>query len=288
MSNSKTKITRRTFFKGVGALLGGGTVAALGGYAYVTQIETEWLAIEQVTIPIKNLKPAAEGFKIVHLSDFHLHPFTRIEFIREVVAQANKLKPDLTLLTGDYVLEAPESIFELAPVLAQLNARYGVFSVLGNHDYWTNAAIIEKGFAEVGLPLLKNSGLPIVSGSQQLFYLAGLDDAWSGKPNLFNALAKQLNELPSIVMVHEPDLADEIALDGRVALQLSGHTHGGQVRLPGIGAPILPPLGEKYDLGLYRVHDMWLYTTRGIGVIDPPVRLNCRPEITEITLVGTT
>ena len=86
--------------------------------------------------------------------------------------------------------------------------------------------------------------------------------------------------------MHEPDFADEYALDGRVSLQLSGHSHGGQVRLPGLGALVLPRYAQKYDQGLYRVRDMWLYTNRGIGLIGPPVRFCCRPEVTEITLVG--
>jgi len=93
-------------------------------------------------------------------------------------------------------------------------------------------------------------------------------------------------ETTTILLAHEPDLADRFARDGRVSVQLSGHSHGGQVRLPGIGAVILPYLGRKYDLGLYQVNGMWLYTNRGIGNVAEPVRLNCPPEITEITLVG--
>lgn len=88
----------------------------------------------------------------------------------------------------------------------------------------------------------------------------------------------------TILLLHEPDFISETAKDPRVALQLSGHTHGGQVRIPGFGAPILPPYGRQYDYGLYRVNEAWLYVNPAIGVIPPPVRFNCRPEITEIAL----
>jgi predicted MPP superfamily phosphohydrolase len=119
-----------------------------------------------------------------------------------------------------------------------------------------------------------------------LIYLMGLDDAYFSTPNpgalIYGCPAGAL----PILALHEPDPADDIAALGRVALQLSGHTHGGQVRLPGLGAPVLPPMGLKYDQGLFRVGDMWLYTTRGIGVPGPPVRFNCPPEITEITLLS--
>jgi len=106
-------------------------------------------------------------------------------------------------------------------------------------------------------------------------------------PDLKTALNEHRGDTPVILLAHEPDLADEFAGDGRVSLQLSGHSHGGQVRVPGLGALVLPYLGQKYDQGLNRVNDMWVYTNRGLGVIPSPVRLNCRPEITEFTLVST-
>ena len=115
--------------------------------------------------------------------------------------------------------------------------------------------------------------------------MAGVDDGWSGQPDLSLALAKMPSEALTILLAHEPDLADRFSMDPRVSIQLSGHSHGGQVRLPLIGAPVLPYLGQKYDQGLYKVNDMWLYTTRGIGLITP-VRINCPPEITEITLLA--
>ena len=279
------KASRRGFLKAFGQVMLGSVVAGAIGYSYSTQIEPDWLTVERVQIPLKKLKPALEGFKLVQMSDIHLHPYTQLEFVQKAVARANELKPDLVVLTGDYVLEGADSIFELAPVLAGLNAKYGIFTILGNHDLWTNAEVVCTGLRQAGLPVLVNDGLALGVGSE-LLYLAGLDDGWSGQLDLKAALAKLSSDVPAILLLHEPDLADYFAQDGRISLQLSGHSHGGQVRLPGIGAPILPRLGRKYDQGLYRVQDLWLYTTRGIGLGPVPARFNCPPEITEITLVS--
>ncbi len=265
-------------------VLGSG-VAALSTYGYSFRMETQWLQLERVTIPVKNLGSSFEGFKIALLSDFHLYPHTEIELIRRAVAMANDLKPDLVALLGDYVLDEADSIFELAPVLARLNAPHGVFSILGNHDHWKGATIVRRALEESGLPVLNNSGLTLSRGKDRI-YLAGLDDGWVRRSNLSQALDKQPQGVPTILLMHEPDFADTFSADGRISLQLSGHSHGGQVRLPGIGAPVLPRYGRRYDQGLYRLQDMWLYTNRGIGVARPPLRFNCRPEVTEITLVS--
>jgi predicted MPP superfamily phosphohydrolase len=279
------KVSRRGFLKALGHVSLGYLVAGIGAYKYATLLEPEWLAIEHVTIPIPRLTPSFEGFRIVQLSDFHLHPYTQIDHVANAVDEANRLKPDLVVLTGDFVLETADSVFEIAPVLSRLDAKYGVFSILGNHDLWTDANIVRVGLEESGLPVLLNSGIDLSIGRDRI-YLAGLDDGWSGQPDLNLALKDLTPGIPVILLMHEPDFADTFSQDKRVSLQLSGHTHGGQVRIPILGAPALPEYGKKYDSGLYRVNEMWLYTNRGIGVIGPPVRLNCRPEITEITLVG--
>jgi predicted MPP superfamily phosphohydrolase len=277
------KINRRTFLKSVGVLALSSCAGLVGGYQYARHIETHRLVIEQVEIPFSKIPPALEGLKIVLLSDFHLHPYTQIDFVQQTVVTANALEPDLIVLTGDYVLKQAESIFELGPVLASLNARYGVFTILGNHDLWTNRQVVRQGLVEAGLPVLHNEGLSLAIGRERL-YLAGVDDGWSGQPDLTAALAKRPSDIFTILLAHEPDLADRFAQDGRVALQLSGHSHGGQVRLPGLGAPVLPFLGRKYDQGHYKVKEMQLYTTRGIG-LTVPIRLNCPPEITALRLV---
>ena len=214
-----------------------------------------------------------------------MHPHTQIELVEKAVQTVNELTPDLILLTGDYVLAKAETIFDLAPALARMDARYGIYGILGNHDLWTNAKVVQKGLEDVGIPVLINNGLSLDIEGSSLF-LAGLDDGWSGHPNLDTALERCPTNASAIVMMHEPDFVDTIAQDTRVSLQLSGHTHGGQVRVPGIGPVALPKFGRKYDIGLHQVGQTMMYVNRGLGVIGPPVRFRCRPEITELTLVS--
>jgi predicted MPP superfamily phosphohydrolase len=277
------ELSRRELFRSIFAAGGGVALLGGGGYLYGTRLETEWLELESVILPIPALPTGLEGFRIVLLSDFHLYPNTRLPFIREAVEMARKLKPDLAVLTGDFVLQSAEAILDLAPALAKLNARYGVFSVLGNHDHWKGPGMIREGLEQEGFTVLHNRGVQLTHGGTCL-YLAGVDDCWSGEPDLEAAMDGHPGSIPTVLLSHEPDPADEYALDDRVTVQLSGHSHGGQVRIPGLGSPFLPPFGRKYDVGLHRVRNTWLYTNRGIGVT-APIRLNCRPEITELTLV---
>jgi len=276
-------VNRRKFLQLSSLTLAGG-VAATAGYLTLGN-EAQRPVVERAQIPIRNLHPALEGFTIAVLADFHLEPLTKIELIERAVEMTNALKPDVVVLLGDYVWREVEAVFNLAPALARLDAKYGVFTILGNHDLWTDVNIITAGLTESKLPILVNQGLTLNVGSAQL-YLAGLDDAWSGQPDLNATLAERPADAPVVLLAHEPDPADEYSLDERISLQLAGHAHGGQIRLPVVGAPVLPYMAWKYDMGLYRVNEMWLYTNRGLGVTNEPIRLNCAPEITEITLVS--
>ncbi len=166
-------ISRRQFLKIAGLALTSAATARVT-FEYSSRIEATWPVVEQVQVPLKNLPSALEGYKIVHLSDIHLHPFTQIEFVQEIVMLVNDLKPNLVVLTGDYVLEQAEAIFELAPVLARLQTDAGVFASLGNHDFWTNVAVVKQGFKEAGLTVLQNKGVILGTGKARL-YLAGLD-----------------------------------------------------------------------------------------------------------------
>jgi uncharacterized protein len=274
-------MNRREFMK-LGSLF-----AAGGLLAKVSQVElndeTNTPVLERVEIPIRNLQPALEGFTIVQLSDIHLQPFTKPDLVKKAVEMSNQLNPDLVVLTGDYVWRDQEAAFELTPLLTKLNARHGVFSVLGNHDHWLDVEATKRAFGEVGLPMLINQGVEIVQGNGS-FYLAGMDDGWSGQPDLSQAVEKAPSGVPIVLLLHEPDLVDETSLDPRIALQLSGHTHGGQVLLAGRPPIFTPDLGKKYSQGLFQVNDTWLYTNRGLGVISVPLRFNCPPEVTLLTL----
>jgi predicted MPP superfamily phosphohydrolase len=284
MSNtvSKYRLNRRSFLKISSASL----LVGLGATVSLLWLNNDYEnpVVERVQIPIPDLALSLDGFRIVQISDFHLFPLTTIELVDQAVEMANQLNPDLTLLTGDYVWHDVEAIYELTPSLARLNARHGVYACLGNHDIWTDVNIVTQAFRDERIPLLVNEGLTFSVGNASL-YLASLDDGWSGKPDLEAAMLNWPQGAPTVLLMHEPDLADNYARDGRINLQLSGHSHGGQIRFPFVGALITPYLSWKYPMGLYNVNGMWLYTNRGLGTTNIPLRVNCAPEITEITLV---
>jgi uncharacterized protein len=274
-------MNRREFMK-LGSLF-----AAGGLLAKVSQVElndeTNTPVLERVEIPIRDLQPALEGFTIVQLSDIHLQPFTKPDLVKRAVEMSNGLNPDLVVLTGDYVWRDQDAVFELTPILAGLNARHGVYSVLGNHDLWLDVEVTKRAFEEARLPMLINQGVEISAGNGS-FYLAGMDDGWSGQPDMNQAVEKAPSGVPIVLLLHEPDLVDETSLDPRITLQLSGHTHGGQVLIAGRPPIFTPDLGKKYSQGLFQVNDTWLYTNRGLGVISVPLRMNCPPEVTLLTL----
>jgi hypothetical protein len=278
-----TQLTRRDFLKLSGTALAAGLVTTSGVLGVANEAYEP--VIRRVPIPVKALKPALEEFRIVQMTDFHMYPYTTSALVRESVELANSLNPDLAVLTGDYVWRIREGAEDLAAILSGLNARYGVYAVLGNHDIWLDVDLVMQAFRRNRLPMLVNQGVPITVGNASL-YLAGLDDGWSGNPDLKTTMEGAPPGAPVILLYHEPDLADQVSTDPRLTLQLAGHTHGGQVRFPVRGPLILPYLGRKYDYGLYQVNEMWLYTNPGIGMISVPYRYNCPPEVTEFTLVG--
>lgn len=254
------------------------------GTLYSTLVEPNWLQIETLHLPFPNLPSAFEGFKVVQFSDTHFGPFFDGADAKQVVQAMEALEPDLIVFTGDLVTRLDHGEATLArDMLLDLQAPCGVFAILGNHDHWTDPEEVAGALRDGGATLLRNANRPIIRDDGR-FWLAGVDDVWEGRQDLPTALEGTADGEPIVLLAHEPDYADAVAADGRVALQLSGHSHGGQVRLPVYGAPILPYLGEKYPIGLRRVGDLYLYTNRGVGLLAPPVRLNCRPEITEIVL----
>ncbi|MBX3013431.1 MAG: metallophosphoesterase [Caldilineaceae bacterium] len=241
------------------------------------------VTVEKVIVPFRSLHPAMEGFKIVQLSDLHFLPHTPLSVIQQAVACVAELKPDLVVLTGDYVTHEAETIFGMTDVLGDLDARYGVFAILGNHDARTGKAMISKALEDTGITVLQNESIRFDVGHSQLL-LAGVEDCIWGQPDLAAALDDQPDDVLTVLLAHEPDVIDEFRTTRRIDLQLSGHTHGGQIRLPIWGTPVLPKLGKKYVHGLYQLQDTWLYTNRGIGMVGLPIRFSCPPEVTELTL----
>jgi len=266
-------------------------VAALGTDGY---FESYRLQLKKVEIPLRRLPHQFDGFTIVQLSDFHWEEEFSAIPIRRSVELVNSLHPDLVVFTGDFVtapmfrfgrnaaLVAANAVFPCAAVLSGIKARMGSFAILGNHDAYSNPALVESGLRSHGIPLLKNSRVPIERGGAR-FWLAGVDDALEGQPDLGAAIGKIPLGETIILLAHEPDFADEAALTP-VDLQLSGHSHGGQIWIPGLGAPWLPRLARNYPRGFYKIENMVLYTNVGIGTIRAPIRINCIPEVTLITL----
>ena len=276
-----SKITRRAVLKRILGCLGVSVTAGVGGPAYAALVEPQWLDLERVTIHLTDLSPAAEGLRVALLSDLHLGPQVDRDHVARAFDLALEAGPDLVLLAGDFVSQA-EAISTCAEVVARLRAPGGVFACLGNHDHWTAPDQVAGALTGAGVTVLRNRAVEVADG----LWLAGVDDVWEERADLDAALVDVPPGATVMLLAHEPEFADTVAADGRVTLQLSGHTHGGQVCLPLVGPPILPYLGRRYPAGRYQVGRLQLYVTRGVGLIFPPVRFNCRPEVTLVELRG--
>ncbi|GAB4439151.1 MAG: hypothetical protein Kow00120_06970 [Anaerolineae bacterium] len=277
-------MSRRGFLRAsaLGAL--GLSSTALGGAFYTTRVEPEWLNVTRVAFPVPGLPPAFDGYTIAQISDIHLGDWMTPARLRHVIDVVLDLGPDLAVATGDFVTRLTESVrATIAEAFARFRGRDGGIAILGNHDHWTHAPTVSAALVEAGLTLLRNAH-HMVEREGAALYIAGVDDVWERHHDLDAALAGVPDHAPVVLLAHEPDFADQAAADGRVHVQLSGHSHGGQVYLPFIGPPILPYLGQKYPRGYYRVGAMHLYTNVGVGMIRPLVRFLNRPEVTLASL----
>ena len=275
-------MNRRQFLRlSCGGLIGL-SAACASAPIYALLLEPFWLTLERVRIARKGLPSSLNGLRIAFLSDLHCGPQVSSDHIARAISIVQEAAPDLILLGGDYVTGSAEYAAPCAQELTRLRAPLGIYACLGNHDYWTDAEAITDALQRAGIRVLRNEGMEVTDR----LWVAAVDDVWEGRPSLEAALRRMPTDAVAVLLAHEPDYADQAAADGRVALTLSGHTHGGQVRLPLIGPPVLPYLGQRYPAGLYRLGNMALYVTRGVGLIAPPVRFNCRPEVTLLTLTS--
>ncbi len=283
IANQTSRITRRKFLIGSGA-----SAAALALYA--GEIARHEIDVVERPIPIRNLPSAFRGFRIVQLSDIHLDEYTEPFFLHHVVERVNALNPDCVLLTGDFVTVGAFTAIALnaahrsAEILSALTCPLR-YAVLGNHDVGVGAPLVIHALESNGIPVLVNRNIPIERNGDRL-WICGAEDPGTSFPDL-NVTIPAHPDGPVILMAHEPDYADTVVQHPRfplVDLMLSGHSHGGQVRLPFLGPMVLPPMGKLYPEGLYRFGQMQLYVNRGIGTVGLPFRLNCPPEITILTL----
>ncbi|WP_051979739.1 metallophosphoesterase [Edaphobacter aggregans] len=277
-------LSRRKFILGSG-------VAAAGLALYSGEIARHEIDLVETTIRINNLPAPFHGFRIAQLSDIHLDEFTEPVFLEYVVHRINALSPDLVLVTGDFItrgsltfINSRHAAYRSTEILSTLKAPQ-TYAVLGNHDVAVSASLVSDALRSRGIPLLVNQHVPIERSGAR-FWLCGSDDAGTSHPDLDLAIP-QRPDGPVILMVHEPDYADTVVQHPRgqsVDLMLSGHSHGGQVRMPFYGPLILPPMGQKYVMGHFQFGKMQLYVNRGLGSVGLPFRFNCPPEVTLHTL----
>ena len=268
---------------------------AVGLAFYSGVIERHWIEITQRGFLLSGLPRVFNGFRIVQLSDVHMDEYTEPAFLRRVIDEINRIEPDAVVLTGDYVSYglgsrdfAVGAAWQCAGILNELKCKER-YAVLGNHDVIVGGRQVTAALAANGVTVLRNENLPIERNGSRI-WLAGLDDPVSGFPDPDSAIPVSIRNVPNepiLLMCHAPDYADYLmtrASGQAVALMLSGHTHGGQVCLPLIGALDLPKLGRKYAAGPFQLGRLQLYVNRGIGTVGLPFRLDCPPEITVITL----
>jgi predicted MPP superfamily phosphohydrolase len=277
-------MTRRTFIASAAA-------AGFGLALYSGTHARHEFEITNLTLPIRNLPDGFVGYRIVQMSDIHLEEYTEAFFLERMVKQVNDLNPDLVLITGDYISRGPrpytvawKAAGLCAEILATLNAPQR-FGILGNHDVAVGADHVIDPLEAHGTPILVDSYAPLERGKDVL-WIAGSDDAGTRKPDLNFAIPPN-PRAPVLFMCHEPDYVDKVVQHPRFPLidvMLSGHTHGGQIRVPYVGPLVLPPMGQKYVEGLFHFGHMQMYVNRGIGTVGVPFRLNCPAELTQFTL----
>lgn len=262
-------------------------IALLGGVAllvYMRFIEPDWLETTQTDVPIPDLPPQFDGYRFVHISDIHMTRWMRQERLLRIVQAVNAANGDAIVITGDFVTRLiPYKQEDLIAGLCQLSAPDGVYAVPGNHDHAAGIAPVRQALQHSNIIDLSNCHYPIQRNGARIL-LAGLDDITQRQGRIDDVLAHLDEHTPAILLAHEPDIADFIAPLGRFALQLSGHTHGGQIVLPLIGSPYKPRHGRLYRAGLYNIGGLQLYVTRGVGAVLFPLRFRCRPEISVLTL----
>ena len=256
-----------------------------GAFIDATWIEPGHLSVTRRDIDCKHLPPGLDGLRIGVLADFHYRPDQDDELLGKVVDQVRAEKLDLVALTGDFVDSVPLVMVPLLEHLRKLEAAHGVFAVMGNHDGWNiDGAMVRALFEKAGISFLINRHSLLTIGGDSLA-VAGTDFIWRGKPDPARTLKGIAPEIPVFAMVHEPDYFDVMAAQRNIQLQVSGHTHGGQCRVPLAGyAPVSVKYGRNYNYGEYSRGDSKLFVTRGVGTTGPRVRFACPPELAVLTL----
>jgi len=284
-------LSRRRFLAGGTQVLGLGAAAGLG---YSLLVEPRWFTVSNHDISIQDLPSELDGLRIVQLTDIHHGPWLSLDYVRQVIDAANDVAPDLFCLTGDYVHESAVYIEPVVAEMARLRPRIATVAVLGNHDWWEDVVKMRQAFARAGIPLIDNDRRvltperELVDQADAGLALCGVGDLWQDEQDYAEALDGLPADMPRLLLSHNPDVAEEPGLTQsglRVDLMLSGHTHGGQVRLPLLGAPVTNSMyGQRYVRGLVHGPVCRVFTCRGIGMSGFPLRLGAFPEIAVLRL----
>lgn len=249
-------------------------------------VEPAWIDITNYSYSHPRIPESFNNIRIVQFSDTHLGFQYNLSDLEKTIETIQSLDPDIICFTGD-LMDNPNEYQvtpELNRLLSQLKAPLGKYSVYGNHDHGGYGTEMYKEIMNNnGFTLLVNESNIITQANGSQIVISGVDDAMLGKPSLDVSIPEQSNELFTILMSHAPDYADSAARYP-VQLQLSGHSHGGQIQIPLLGAIVTPPFAEKYSEGSYSVDQLSLYVNRGLGTTRIPYRLFSRPEITVIDL----
>jgi predicted MPP superfamily phosphohydrolase len=273
-------LTRREFLKWTGAAA---FVGAAGAAGYGGVFEAWDYELTETVVRVRDLPERFEGFRIVQVSDVHHGQLVPIDEVRRVVELANSARADMVALTGDYTTSLRRYIGPCAEALAGLRAPEGVWAVLGNHDHNTDGPLTRQALARRGIEVLTNENTTLRRGADVL-QLAGTDDWGWGKADFARAVRGLDVSRPTVMLSHEPMALDVPETRG-VSLILSGHTHGGQVSLPVVGAPAAYVWKHlKYLRGMYEDEGTQLYVSRGTGMIGVPVRIGARPEVAVLRL----
>jgi hypothetical protein len=254
-------------------------------YIYGSKIEPNWIEVVPIQLTIPNLTPAFEEFKIVQISDLHLSRFMPDKRLDRIIKLVNQQQPDAIAITGDIITEGQSVNFQrIEEKLSQLVSKSGTLAVLGNHDHWSKATDkLKQALVHSNIINLDNQVYVIERGTEKLA-VAGIDDPFWGQGDLDKVIPQLPDDNAAVLLVHEPDYLEKIAKTHKFALQLSGHSHGGQIRIPFLAPLVLPYGGKRYFVGLNQVEDTVEYTNRGLGMTGLPFRFNSRPEITVFTL----
>jgi len=269
-----------------------GKLGAPSGTAYVVAFGVSlWSGLSAIgsrprlrnrVVRIDGLPRELDGYRIGQLSDVHCGPNTPAHRVRRWVDRLNALDLDLMTVTGDLITHGSSHVSDVAAALGGLRARDGVYACMGNHDYFTDGEHFVRQLTRHGLTVLRNRGVVVERDGAQL-YVAGVDDTWTSRHDVARALADRPAGAPTVLLAHDPNLFPE-AIARDVELTLSGHTHGGQLAVPGVRRLSLARFITEFTAGLYRRGRSWLYVNRGAGTTGPPVRLGAPAELAVLTL----